>query len=136
MLGDRFGDRALAKLVESINRHLPERRHTLKALLQMDSPSFRARDGIEYEIARDELEFIAEHVDEDEHDRFSIPIILEMTSLGDEYVIYVRDRRHAEFLKRAFGFDRFVNDVMMLYTYEMQKIRKRLRTSSQVMFRV
>ncbi len=136
MIGDKFGDRAIAKLAESINRHLPEKRHSLKAMLEAENPSFKARDGIEYDVERKELEFIAEHVDEDRRDRFSIPIILEMTSLGDEYVVYVRDRLHAEFLKKAFGFDRFVNGVMMLYAYEMQRVRRRLRTASQVMFRV
>ncbi len=136
MVGERFSDRALAKMVESINRHLPERRHNLKDLLGMDNPSFKAKDGFEYDIERGELEFIASHVDSYEHEKFSIPIILEMTNLGDEYVIYVRDKRHAEFIQKAFGFDRYVNDVMMLYTYEMQKIRKKLRTTSQIMFRV
>ena len=135
MDGERFGNRTLAKLVESINRHLPERRQNLKSLLQMENPSFKARDGIEYDIERDELEFIACHVDEHDQDRFSIPIILEMTSLGDEYVVYVRDKRHADFIRKAFGFDRSVNDTMMLYTYEMQRIRKKLRTASQIMFR-
>ncbi|WP_456477642.1 DUF61 family protein [Geoglobus ahangari] len=133
---DRFSDRALAKLVESINRHLPQRRVSLKALLEMDSPAIRARDGEEYDIERDELEFIARYVDEYEWDRFSIPIILEMRNLGSEYVIYVRDRRHAEFIEKAFGFDRYVDDVMLLYVYEMQRIRRRLKTASQVMFRV
>ncbi|AKG91779.1 Uncharacterized protein conserved in archaea [Geoglobus ahangari] len=133
---DRFSDRALAKLVESINRHLPQRRVSLKTLLEMDSPAIRARDGEEYDIERDELEFIARYVDEYEWDRFSIPIILEMRNLGSEYVIYVRDRRHAEFIEKAFGFDRYVDDVMLLYVYEMQRIRRRLKTASQVMFRV
>ncbi len=135
-MSERFGDRALAKLVESINRHLPERRVSLKALLEMDSPSIRARDGQEYDLDRDELEFIASHVDEYEWDRFFIPIILEMTNLGREYVVYVRDRRHADFIKRAFGFDRDVEGTMMLYVYEMHRIRRKLRTASQVMFRV
>ncbi len=136
MVVDRFGDRTLAKLAESINRHLPEKRHSLKSMLEMENPSFRARDGIEYDIEKSELEFIAEHVDKEEHDRFSIPIILEMTSLGDEYVVYVRDRRHADFFRRAFGFDRYVNSIMMLYSYELQRVRKLLKTTTQIMFRV
>ncbi len=133
---ERFSDRALAKLVESINRHLPQKRLSLKALMEMDSPSIRARDGTEHDIERKELEFIAEYVDEYEWDRFFLPIILEMRNLGSEYVIYVRDRKHAEFIEKAFGFNRYVDDVMLLYVYEMQRIRRKLRTASQVMFRV
>ncbi|MBE8538807.1 DUF61 family protein [Geoglobus acetivorans] len=130
-----IGERTLSKLVETINRHLPEKRKSLKALLEMDSPEIRGRDGIDYYIEREELEFIASYVDEFEQDRFMIPIILEMASIGGEYVIYVRDRRHAEFIEKAFGFDRYVDNTMMLYSYEMQRIRKKLKTTSQVMFR-
>lgn len=135
-MSERFGDRALAKLVESINRHLPQKRLSLKSLLEMENPSIRAKDGTDYDIDRRELEFIAGHVDEFEWDRFFIPIILEMRSLGSEYVVYVRDKKHAEFIEKAFGFDRYADDVMLLYVYEMQRIRRKLRTASQVMFRV
>ncbi|MEM1999120.1 MAG: DUF61 family protein [Archaeoglobaceae archaeon] len=41
-----------------------------------------------------------------------------------------------EFIKRAFGFDRVVNNNLLLYLYELPAIRRKLRTASQVMFRV
>lgn len=130
----RITDRVLAKLVESVNKHLPERKKSLREMLK--DPTIKARDGNEYYIEKKELEFIAKFVDELDWDRFYVPIILEMTSLGGEYVIYVRDKMHAKFIEKAFGFNRYVGDVMMLYAYEMQQIRKKLRTASQVMFRV
>jgi len=136
MMNDRFGEKVFSKLVESINRHLPQKRQSLKALLEMEDPVIKARDGGEYFVERRELEFISENLDEDEWERFFIPIILEMTALGNEYVVYVRDMRHARFIERVFGFDRYVGNAMLLYTYEMEEIRKKLRTASQVMFRI
>jgi len=133
---NRMTDRVLAKLIESVNRHLPERKQSLKTLIESKNPTIRAKDGNEYDIEKEELEFIAKFVDEFDWDKFHIPIILEMTNLGGEYVIYVRDKRHAKFLEKAFGFNRYAGNVMMLYTYEMQRIRKKLRTTTQVMFRV
>ncbi len=135
-MNDRFGERVFSKLVESINRHLPQKRQSLKALLEMDDPVIKARDGGEYVVERRELEFISENLEQEEWERFFIPIILEMTALGNEYVVYVRDMRHARFIERVFGFDRYVGNSMLLYTYEMEEIRKKLRTASQVMFRI
>jgi uncharacterized protein (UPF0216 family) len=95
-----------------------------------------AKDGNEYYIEKKELEFIAQYVDELDRRRFRIPIILEMCEIGGERVVFVRDKLHIEFVKKAFGYDRIVNDSLMLYLYELPAIRRKLRTASQVMFRV
>ncbi|MEM2030314.1 MAG: DUF61 family protein, partial [Archaeoglobaceae archaeon] len=95
-----------------------------------------ARDGNEYYIEPKELEFIASFLDEEERKRFRIPIILEMCDVGGDRVVFVRDKVHIEFIKRAFGFDRVVNNNLLLYLYELPAIRRKLRTASQVMFRV
>ncbi len=131
-----INDRTLAKLAEAMNKHIPRSRRSLRQLLEMDDPSYLAKDGNEYYIEKSELEFIAKNVDEMFWDRFQIPIILEMTSIGNEYVIFVRDKLHAEFISRTFGIDRFTKNGLMLYSYEMQKVRKKLRTATQVFFRV
>jgi len=129
-------ERALAKMVESINKHLPERSRTLAEMLKEEFPTIKARDGNEYLIEREELEFIAKHVDELDWERFKIPIILEMCDIGGEVVIFVRDKLHAQFISRVFGIDRFVEGALMLYMYELPKIRRKLRTATQVLFTV
>jgi len=128
--------RALAKMIEAMNKHMPAKRKSLKDMLEDDDPTIKAKDGNEYIIEKKELEFIAEYVDEVDRERFTIPILLEMNYLNGEIVIFIRDKLHQQFLKKAFGFDRFVKDAMMIYTYEMQKVRKKLRTASQVIFKV
>ncbi len=128
--------KALAKMIEAMNRHMPAKKRTLKDMLEDDDPSIKAKDGNEYIIEKRELEYIAEYVDELDWNRFTVPILLEMNYLSGETVIYIRDRLHQEFLKKAFGFDRFVKDAMMIYPYEMQRVRKKLRTASQVIFKV
>ncbi len=131
-----INDRTLAKLAEAMNKHIPRSRRSLKELLEMKDPTYLAKDGNEYYIEKRELEFIAEHVDEIYWGRFWIPIILEMTSIGNEYVIFVRDKLHAEFISKAFGIDRFTKQGLMMYSYEMQRVRRKLRTATQVFFRV
>ncbi len=129
-------DRTIVKMVEALNKHLPKKKRSLEEMLKEKEPLIQARDGNEYYIERKELEFISEFVDERERAKFTIPIILEMVNVGGEYLIFVRDEYHVEFLKRAFGFDRMTKNGLMLYTYEYQKIRRKLRTSSQVLFRI
>ena len=131
-----MNERFIARMIEAINRHMPERTKTLEQMLKEEYPTIRAKDGNEYYIEKKEIEFIAQYVDELDWRRFRLPIILEMNDINGERVIYVRDKLHAEFIKKAFGYDRFVEGVLMLYMYELGPIRRKLRTASQVIFRV
>jgi len=131
-----MNEKLLAKMIEAVNRHMPATTKSLEDMLKEKDPTILAKDGNEYYIERGELEFIAQHVEEFERKRFRIPIILEMCELGSERVIFVRDKLHADFIKKAFGYERIVNGSLMLYPYELPPIRRKLRTASQVMFRV
>ena len=131
-----MNERILARMIEAVNRHMAAKTRTLKEMLNEKDPTIRAKDGNEYYIEKKELEFIAKFVDELDWDKFRIPIILEMNDINGERVIYVRDKLHAQFIQKAFGFDRFVEGVLMLYIYELPEIRRKLRTASQVIFRV
>ncbi len=124
----------LAKMIEAINSHLPRRSRSLEEMLKERYPTIVARDGNEYLIERRELEFIAKHLDEEEIKTFKIPIVFEMATVGNSYLVYVKDRLHSEFIKRAFGFDRFVEGKLVLHPHEMMKVRRVLRTASQVAF--
>ena len=131
-----MNEKILAKIIESVNRHMPAVTKSLAELLKEKDPTILAKDGNEYYIEPKELEFIAGFLDEEEKKRFRIPIILEMCDVGGDRVVFVRDKLHAEFIKRAFGFERFANNNLMLYPYELPVIRRKLRTASQIMFRV
>lgn len=131
-----MNEKILAKMIESVNRHMPAVTRNLEEMLNEKDPTILAKDGNEYYIEKKELEFIAQHVDELDRKKFRIPIILEMCDLGGERVIFVRDKLHIDFIKKAFGYDRIVNDNLMLYLYELSAIRRKLRTATQVMFRV
>ncbi|MCQ4153191.1 MAG: DUF61 family protein [Archaeoglobales archaeon] len=131
-----MNEKILAKMIESVNKHMPAAMKNLEEMLKEKDPVILAKDGNEYYIEKKELEFIAQYVDELDRRRFRIPIILEMCEIGGERVVFVRDKLHIEFVKKAFGYDRIVNDSLMLYLYELPAIRRKLRTASQVMFRV
>jgi len=127
-------DKALATLISTVNSHLPRNSRMLAEMLEEDEPVIAARDGNEYLIEKKELEFIAKYLDEEERKYFPVPVILEMCDVRGKTLVYVRNKKHAEFLKRAFGFDRFVNGVLVLELHEIYPVRRKLKTASQVMF--
>ncbi len=131
-----MNEKILAKMIESVNRHIAAVTKSLEDLMKEKDPTILAKDGNEYYIEPKELEFIANFVDEAERKKFKIPIILEMCDVGGERVVFVRDKAHIEFIKKAFGFDRIVGGNLLIYLYELPAIRRKLRTASQVMFRV
>lgn len=134
--GKDLMDRAIADLVSAVNKHLARNSRMLADMLKENEPMIKARDGNEYLIEKKELEFIAEYLDEEEIKTFPIPVILEMCDVKGKTLIYVRNKKHAEFLKRAFGFDRFVDDVLVLELHEIHPVRRKLKTASQIMFNV
>ncbi len=129
-------DIAITTLISAVNKHLPRNSRYLLDMLKEEYPTIKAKDGNEYIIERKELEFIASYLNDDELKDFPIPILLEMCDIGGKTLVYIRNKKHADFIKRAFGFDRFVNGVLVLETYEMGKIRRKLKTATQVMFNV
>ena len=131
-----MNEKMLARMIEAVNRHMPAKTKSLAEMLKEKDPTIRARDGNEYYIEKRELEFVAAYVDEIDWGRFRIPVILEMNDIGGERVVYVRDKLHAEFIKKAFGYDRVLNGILTLYMYELPEIRRKLRTASQVVFRI
>ncbi len=140
MVSDRskniMSDKHLSKMVQAMNKHIPQSGKSLAVLLKEEEPMIKAKDGNEYIIEKEELEFIAQHVDELDWERFKLPIILEMNDLHGERVIIVRDKLQSSFLKDAFGFDRFNKDgSLLIYLYELGQVRRNLKTASNVMFK-
>ncbi len=136
MIDDREFERTFIKMVEVLNKHLPKESRTLAEMLKEEFPTVVGKDGNEYLIEKKEIEFISENVDEKLWNEFKIPIIFEMCKLGAETVVYVRNKLHADFISKTFGINRYKDDALMLYPYELSRIRKKLRTASQVMFRI
>ncbi|MFP3909486.1 MAG: DUF61 family protein [Archaeoglobaceae archaeon] len=131
-----ISDKQLSKMVQAMNKHIPQSGKSLAALLKEKEPMIKAKDGNEYIIEKEELEFIAQYVDELDWERFKLPIILEMNDVYGERIILIRDKLQASFIKDAFGFDRFNKDgALLIYLYELGPVRRKLKTASNVMFK-
>ena len=128
-------ERVIAKLIETMNSHLPRKRVSLKELLLMDSPHVECRDGSKHYFEDDELKFISGIIPEYMHERFFLPIILEMTTYMGSTVVVVRDRLHQEVIRAILEIPEREGD-LMIYLPEVRKIRRELPTTTQYMFRI
>jgi hypothetical protein len=73
--------RVFAKLVRSLNDHLPVERKTLAELLREEKPRVVCRDGSTHRIRREELETIERITGSKwgkEAERLKLPILIEM----------------------------------------------------------
>lgn len=122
----------LAKLVRSLNNHLPAKRKTLAELLKEEKPSITSKDGSVYTIAREELEFLRNRIPEYEWNNLKLPIIIEMNpDLGNS--ARVRGRIECSIIRKLLDTHKG-NDSIILYYPEILELRKKLPTSTQYGF--
>lgn len=136
-----FGKKISLKFIQTLNRHLPVKRRTLKELLLEEKPSIKNLDGSTHTFDKKELEKLASMVPEWEHDRLRLPIYLEMSSSMERGTIRVSGRIECRVINRVLHEDEAQErkgtegkDSMIIYYPHLAKIRKELSTSTQFMF--
>ena len=73
----------LWKSLMKVNDHLPRVKKTLKKLIAEEDPQCLAKDGTTILFEKKDLEFLAEFVPKEFHDRIKLPIVLvSRTDLG------------------------------------------------------
>src|SRR3990172_2309043 len=80
------------KLLQTLNRHLPAKRKTLKELFQETRPNIKNLDGSTHFFDKKEIEKVASLVPEWEHDKLRLPIYLEMSSSMERGSIRISGR--------------------------------------------
>jgi len=123
------------KFIQTLNRHLPKKRKTLKEHLLEDMPCTMNLDGSTHSFDRKELEKLSLIVPEREHDRLRLPIYLEMNSSMERGSIRIAGRIECMVINRILhGEDKPGKDSMIIYYPHLIKIRKELSTTTQFMF--
>ena len=62
--------------IERINDHLPKKTRSLSSLLEEEEPYVISRDGGNFTIDKDELNFLASFIPKELHDFIRLPIVL------------------------------------------------------------
>ncbi len=136
---DEFEKRMSVKFIQTLNRHLPRKRKTLKELLLEEKPVIEGIDGSIHTFDKSELEKLASKIQVEEHDKLRLPIYLEMSSSMERGSIRISGKLECRIInsilhegdKKAKAEER---DSMVIYYPYLTKIRKELSTSTQFMF--
>ena len=136
---DNFEKRISIKFLQTLNRHLPKRRKTLRELLEEDKPSIKSMDGSTHSFDKKELEKIASMIPEWEHDKLRLPIYLEMSSSMERGAIKITGRIECRMINRILHEVEKTEkieerDSLIIYYPHLKKIRKELQTTTQFMF--
>ncbi len=116
------------------NAHLPQRRKTLKQLLEEDIPHVLCRDGRVHVFKRRELEYLLSIVGEDRANELLLPILIEVDPSFSELVGIVRGALEVEVISKVLGIRPEKVDAMYLYRSQLCEVRKKLRTTTQYVF--
>lgn len=136
---DNFEKRISIKFLQTLNRHLPKRRKTLKELIEEDKPSIKNMDGSTHSFDKKELKKVASMIPEWEHDKLRLPIYLEMSSSMERGTIKITGRIECRMINRILHEgekpeSKEEKDSMTIYYPHLPKIRKELPTTTQFMF--
>ncbi len=135
---DNFEKRISIKFLQTLNRHLPRKRKTLRELIEEDKPSIKSMDGSTHSFDKKELEKIASMIPEWEHDKLRLPLYLEMSSSMERGAIKISGRIESMIIDRILHEDEdeksIERDSMTIYYPHLAKIRKVLSTTTQFIF--
>ncbi|NJD52930.1 MAG: DUF61 family protein [Candidatus Methanoperedens sp.] len=136
---DNFEKKISMKFIQTLNRHLPTKRRTLKELLAEDRPNIKNLDNSTHSFDKKELEKIAFMIPEWEHDKLRLPIYLEMSSSMERGTIKVSGRIDCMVVNRVLYEEgeirkKETKDSMVFYYPHLRKVRKELPTTTQFMF--
>jgi len=129
--------RVFAKLVRSLNDHLPVERKALGELLREEKPKVVCRDGSTHRIRREELEAIERIVGSKwgkEAERLKLPILIEMAPDYGRSAARIRGRVYCDILQTILGDERKTTDEMVIFRPDIRRLRRELPSATQYAF--
>ncbi len=132
---DSFMPDYLKSELRTLNAHLPRRRKTLGALRKEEHPHIDCSDGSLHYFKKDEIEYLAEILEEEEQSALMLPIILEIKS--DDTGVNIRSKEgiEAKIFTKILDMDvSYKDDTVRIFKPQLGVIRKTLKTTTQYVF--
>ncbi len=134
---DDFDKKMSMRFLQTMNRHLPFKRNTLKELIEEDRPSIRNKDGSTHSFDKKELDKLASMISKEDYDKLRLPIYLEMNTSMERGTIKISGRLECAVINRILEIGRPEGaDSMIIYYPHLMKLRKEFSTTTQYMFTV
>ena len=115
------------------NKHLPQKRKPLSALLKEETPYVVCLDGTYHIFKKNELIYIKSLLTNDEVEKLFLPIIIESRPDLGEGTYVINDPLGAKVIARVLNLEK--HDVpLIIYKPQLAIIRSKLPTSTQYAF--
>lgn len=129
--------RVFAKLVRSLNDHLPAERKTLGDLLREEKPRVVCRDGSTHRIRREELESIEKIIGSKwgkEAEMLKLPLLIEMAPDYGRSAARIRGRVYCDIVQEILGEERKTTDEMVIFRPDVRRLRREFPSVTQYAF--
>ncbi len=136
-MNEDFDKKISLKFIQTLNRHLPAKRKTLKELLLEDRPGVKNQDGTTHSFDKKELEKLSSFIPEREYGALRLPLYLEMSSSLERGNIKISGRLECRIINMILDIpekNREIKDIMIIHYPHLAKIRKEFSTTTQFMF--
>ena len=130
------GDGFFRKLVQNMNRSLPQRRRSLKELIKEERPVVVGRNGSTHSLDPAEIERIAALVPEYEWNRLLLPIIIELTPDFGASAARIRGEVECSLVIKLLELKKSADKFIVFYMHEIKGLKRMLPTATQYGFYV
>lgn len=129
-------ERFLKKQIQSLNRHLPKRRHLLADLLEKDKPRIETKDGKSHRFKKGELRFLSELLPQKFHKRLRLPIIIRISPQFGRGAAKISGKPESLVVKKILEKNVEGEREVLIYRPEIRALRKKLPTTTQYAFQI
>ena len=127
-------ERVMAKLLQSMNEHIPPKRKSIADMLDEPDPSYEGKDGRRYAVSKDELKRLASFADPWDLGRIKIPLLLMTdTSYGTGYWKII-GRAETTLISRLINREPEKVDEILIFYPQLNDLRRQFPTTTNAMY--
>src|SRR5512137_2732966 len=118
----------LVKTIQTMNRHLPNKRLSLTELLAMDKPGIQGKDNTFFVIEKAELDLISQSFPRFLWSRLRLPMLIEMSPDFGNGAARIQGEAEAEVVSKILDKPRPQGKQIIIYLPDVRELRRRLPT--------
>ena len=127
-------ERVMAKLLQSMNEHIPPKRKSIADMLDEVNPFYEGKDGRKYTVSKDELRRLASLADPWDLGRIKIPILLMTdTSYGPGYWKVI-GKAETTLISRLIEREPEKVDEIVIFHPHLNALRRQFPTTTNAMY--
>jgi uncharacterized protein len=127
-------EKAMEKLIQNMNQHIPQKRKSLAVMLDEDDPSYEGKDGRRYKVSKEELRKMALSADPWDLNRIKIPILLMTdTSYGSGYWKVI-GKAETTLISRLINREPEKQDEIVIFYPQLNDLRRQFPTATNAMY--